>query len=206
MTEFEVPLGKAYITGAEQWYDIITDVSLYCSKGRSEALRKSGVQRGKKIQSQIGIDIRGIMNNTKVFKNTPGGFKEVGPQIPGSDNELFMFFNEHIWNQGKDMGLPQTLSVLTGIPYLAERDTWDYGRDYARENHADILGPVDNMLDKISVPKALWNHHRTLCLVIEDEERRVGITVTSLKVPFIGLQWDKANNLLQVLKSHLANH
>lgn len=154
----------------------------------------------------------------------PEGLLQAAPEKP--EGEYF----EHIkkaTEEGRHLSIPQAYSEILGIPHLKERSSekvvaerhegkwiqpdqgcryWDSGKDYSKDNYADVIGNVEEALQQIGRPLAIWGHNRSLCLVILDEKHKVGVRSVDLRVPYLGMLWSNAEALLQGLKQRLVTH
>lgn len=66
--------------------------------------------------------------------------------------------------------------------------TWDSGIDYSEENWPDSYNDIDEALNKIHQPAAMWYHNPSMNLVIMDKSgEKIGIMSTALRHPMLGL-------------------
>jgi hypothetical protein len=130
---------------------------------------------------------------TEVLKNTPEGWKKAEPEEPVG--EVANYYKNEVWGKGLTTGLGQVLGTLLGIPY--EGDLVDkQSRRYS----------VKDALETLGRPQKMWFNPRARLLVIDDGTHQVGIAVTQLRIPFMGLNWPVVEELYQGLKAHLAEH
>jgi hypothetical protein len=129
---------------------------------------------------------------TEVYKATPNGWEEAKPQEPVG--EVAEYYKSEVWGNGLTTGLGDVLAHLLGIPYEGTRidDLRGYG--------------IQEALKVLNRPKSMWWNPKRLLLGISDGENEVGVRLSQLRIPLMGLNWENVEELYQGLKSHLVSH
>jgi hypothetical protein len=129
----------------------------------------------------------------EVLKITPEGWKKIEPEEPVG--EVANYYKNDVWAKGLTTGLGQVLGTLLGIPYEGELVD-------KRARRYDVHAA----LKTLGRPQKMWFNPRALLLVIDDGTHQVGIAVSQLRIPFMGLNWPVVETLYQGLKAHLVEH